>query len=33
MSYVFKAFVLSLFTRQVAGMYLASPNAARTCWF
>lgn len=27
MSYVLKAFVLSPFTRQVAGMYLASPNA------
>ena len=26
MSYVLKAFVLSPFTRQVAGMYLASPN-------
>jgi len=26
MGYVLKAFVLSLFTRQVAGMYLASPN-------
>jgi NADPH:quinone reductase-like Zn-dependent oxidoreductase len=27
MGYVFKAFVLSPFTRQMAGMYLASPNA------
>ncbi len=27
MSYVLKAFVLSPFTHQVAGMYLASPNA------
>lgn len=26
MGYVFKAFMLSPFTRQVAGMYLASPN-------
>jgi NADPH:quinone reductase-like Zn-dependent oxidoreductase len=26
MGYVFKAFVLSPFTRQLGGMYLASPN-------